>query len=315
MSGLDWTGYRCVHPWEFCRHPRGWSDAVGPSPRCFPLDRFSSSSRLTTTENQTLQTTCSKQSHPHSIQKFQCSPSSVSSSGMEPSERYSLPHSLSLALFLDLSFFLSFSLCLPVSFSINTNHLPNLRIELPTRYRLNAFPGEYIPTVFDNYSANVMVDGKPINLGLWDTAGQEVRLRPAKTLVLSSDRCIFDLLQSYFPPIIRERSNKKDLLYTQWYPEICHHAPNIPLILVGTKLDLREDPLTIEKLRERRMVPISYQQAAGMARDIAAVRYLECSALTQKGLKNVFDEAIRAVLAPAPREKTTKKQSKGCYIC
>lgn len=59
----------------------------------------------------------------------------------------------------------------------------------------------------------------------------------------------------------------------QWFPEISHHAPNIPLILVGTKLDLREDPQTIEKLRERRMAPISYQQASSMARDIGAVRY------------------------------------------
>jgi GTPase SAR1 family protein len=67
------------------------------------------------------------------------------------------------------------------------------------------------------------------------------------------------------------------------------------MILVGTKLDLRDDSATIEKLKERRMQAISYAQGNHMARDIGATRYMECSALSQVGLKGVFDEAIRSV--------------------
>ncbi|KAF9980951.1 Rho GTPase protein rac1 [Modicella reniformis] len=166
-------------------------------------------------------------------------------------------------------------------------------------YTTNAFPGEYIPTVFDNYSANIMVDGKPISLGLWDTAGQEDydRLRPLSYPQTDVFLICFSLVS---PPSFENVKSK-------WHPEISHHAPNVPTILVGTKLDLREDKDTLDKLREKRMLPITYPQGLQMAKEIGAVRYLECSALTQKGLKNVFDEAIRAVLCPVQPSKKANR--------
>ncbi|KAJ1826296.1 Rho GTPase protein rac1 [Coemansia sp. RSA 2599] len=145
-----------------------------------------------------------------------------------------------------------------------------------------------------------MVDGKPINLGLWDTAGQEDydRLRP-----LSYPQTdVFLLCFSLVSPPSFENTR------TKWHPELRHHAPNVPTILVGTKLDLREDRDTIEKLKEKGMQPITYPQGLNMAKELQCVRYLECSALTQKGLKGVFDEAIRAVLNPSSPSDTKRKK-------
>ncbi|XP_045867741.1 ras-related C3 botulinum toxin substrate 1-like [Meles meles] len=163
----------------------------------------------------------------------------------------------------------------------------------------NAFPGEYISTVFDNYSANVMVDGKPVNLGLWDTAGQEDydRLHPLSYPQID----VFLICFSLVSPASFENVQAK------WYPEVRHHCPNTPIILVGTKLDLRDGKDTIEKLKEKKLTPITYPQGLAMAKEFGAIKYLECSALTQRGLKTVFDEAIRGVLCPPPVKKRKRK--------
>jgi Ras-related C3 botulinum toxin substrate 1 len=105
----------------------------------------------------------------------------------------------------------------------------------------------------------------------------------------------------------------------QWHPEISHHAPGVPLILVGTKLDLRDDPLTLAKMRERRFTPVTYAQGSACAREIGAVKYLEASSLTQQGLKNVFDEAIKTVLAPQGTSQgagqgVKKRKKKDCVV-
>jgi len=165
-------------------------------------------------------------------------------------------------------------------------------------YTTNAFPGEYIPTVFDNYSANVMVDGKPINLGLWDTAGQEDydRLRPLSYPQTDVFLVCFSVISS----------SSFENVKTKWVPEIQHHAPGVPILLVGTKSDLREDENTIKQLNSRGQSMVETGAAQQMAKEIGAVNFLECSALTQEGLKQVFDDAIRAAMAK-PNKPTRKK--------
>jgi len=102
-----------------------------------------------------------------------------------------------------------------------------------------------------------------------------------------------------------------DNIKHKWYPEIQHHAPGVPFILVGTKLDLRDDQPTVTKLRSQGQHPITEAQGNELANQLRAYKYLECSALTQAGLKAVFDEAIRCVLVNS-REKP--KKDKGCIV-
>ena len=71
------------------------------------------------------------------------------------------------------------------------------------------------------------------------------------------------------------------MFFFQWVPEITHHCPKTPFLLVGTQVDLRDDAGTIEKLSKNKQKPISQEAGEKLARELRAVKYVECSALTQ----------------------------------
>ncbi|KAH7568844.1 hypothetical protein JRO89_XS06G0060100 [Xanthoceras sorbifolium] len=191
-------------------------------------------------------------------------------------------------------------------------------------YTSNTFPTDYVPTVFDNFSANVVVDGSTVNVGLWDTAGQEDynRLRPLS--YRGAD--IFLLAFSLTSKASYENVHKK------WTPELRHYAPNVPIVLVGTKLDLREDkqflsdhpgttPITTAQAftltHALLVVMIVIYESTGVQGEelkkmIGAVTYIECSSKTQQNVKTVFDAAIKVALRPPTKPKKKPHKSRAC---
>lgn len=174
-------------------------------------------------------------------------------------------------------------------------------------YTTNSFPGEYVPTVFDNYTANAVIEGNPVNLGLWDTAGSDEynTLRPLS--YPGTD--VFIICFSLISPLTY--TNVKD----KWFPEVQTHNPGTPIVLVGTKLDLKENPDALSGMHDAEIIPTD--KGEKLAKEIGAYKYLECSALNQKGLPTVFEEAVKAVyyhhVADTGGDKTKVKREK-CIV-
>lgn len=148
-------------------------------------------------------------------------------------------------------------------------------------FALGEFPKEYQPTVFDNYVAEIRLDEKPVQLALWDTAGQEEyeRLRP---MSYSKSHVILIAFALDTPDSLEN-------VTTKWIEEvrsIC--GPSIPVILVGCKADLRPQTITPD-------TPwVTREQGERVAQAIGARAYKECSALKIEGVDDVFETATRA---------------------
>jgi len=94
----------------------------------------------------------------------------------------------------------------------------------------------------------------------------------------------------------------------KWTPEVKHFCPSVPIILVGNKRDLRNDEATKRELMKMKQEPVRVEEGRAMADKINAFAYLECSAKTKDGVREVFETATRAAL------QTKKKRSKKCRL-
>ncbi|OAR00009.1 hypothetical protein LLEC1_05018 [Akanthomyces lecanii] len=145
-----------------------------------------------------------------------------------------------------------------------------------------------IPTVFENYVTDCRVDGKSVQLALWDTAGQEdyERLRPlayAKAHVILIGFSV-------------DTPDSLDNVKSKWITEVMDICPGVPIILVGLKKDLREDPVAVEEMRKKSLRFVTTHDGESVAREVGAKRYLECSSLSGEGVDDVFEAATRAAL-------------------
>lgn len=96
---------------------------------------------------------------------------------------------------------------------------------------------------------------------------------------------------------------------TKWSREIRRHCPGVPVILVGTQIDKREDSVITKELKSRGLRTLSRSDGIKLASLIKATTYVECSALRKLNVKNAFDEAIAAALELG---SSSRKKSPQC---
>jgi small GTP-binding protein len=117
-----------------------------------------------------------------------------------------------------------------------------------------------------------------VNLSLWDTAGQSDydKLRP---LSFPSTH-VFLICASVIDPVLFHSGK------SSWVHEVRNIMPDAIIVLCGTKIDFRDST-----------THVSHEQGQALKKEIGVHAYIEASAITQEGLRQVFDEVARVTFA------------------
>ena len=162
------------------------------------------------------------------------------------------------------------------------------KTSLLCHFILGYFPSRSVPAVFENFTTDCRVDGRPVQLTLCDTPGQEDNEALRLLTYVQSHVVIIGF--SLDSPVSLANVRHK------WVEEVKEQCLGAPIILVGLKKDLREDINNGEEMCKKSQNFVTPIEGAAMAKLCGASKYLECSSLTGEGVDGVFEAATRAVL-------------------
>ena len=168
---------------------------------------------------------------------------------------------------------------------------------LQLSYTSNTMSRANLESIATTYLANINVSGKVYQLELWDTDCQESSdsLRPA----------VYPETDVYCLCFSVADTDSFRHIKQKWYREVKEFSPRAPIILVGTKLDLRNDSASGKDDQF-----VSFKAGRKLAKAIGAIKYIECSALKQAGYAHVFSEAVRA----ATQRQVKRRGGRKCTI-
>ncbi|KAG9467881.1 rho-related GTP-binding protein RhoH [Eleutherodactylus coqui] len=160
------------------------------------------------------------------------------------------------------------------------------KTSLLVRFTSETFPDTYKPTVYENTGVDVFMDGVQISLGLWDTAGNDAfrTIRPIS--FQHADIVLVCFSVANHASFLNVRN--------KWIAEVKQNLPRVPVLVVAMQTDQRE-------LNHLRVPCISSADGKQLAQDVRAKGYLECSALINRGVQQVFECAVRTAINQAKR--------------
>ncbi|XP_038609845.1 rho-related GTP-binding protein RhoN [Tachyglossus aculeatus] len=168
----------------------------------------------------------------------------------------------------------------------------------------DAFPGSYVPTVFENYTASFEIDKRRIELNMWDTSGSSYydNVRPLAYPDSDAVLICFDI----------SRPETLDSVLKKWQGETQEFCPGAKVVLVGCKLDMRTDLATLRELSKHRLIPVTHEQGSALAREAGAVAYVECSSkASERSVRDVFHVATLASLGRTHKQLKRSDSRRG----